>query len=148
MSQNVGGVPSAASPLPSGPSSLLEVGTLGKTRAAAGGRLERLASGGRVSRHFEQVAPHGKQPVAGGDPLVVIESGEQAQPRLGSFDHGQGERAIQRRHRVRGEAVEPLVEEQDLGPVGVPGLTGLVVDGCDRGLELVCTRGPPAGALA
>jgi len=86
--------------------------------------------------------PHGKQPVAGGDPLVVIESGEQAQPRLGSFDHGQGERAIQRRHRVRGEAVEQLVEEQDLGPVGVPGITGLVVDGCDRGLQLVRTRGP------
>jgi hypothetical protein len=57
----------------------LQVGALGDAGAASDGRFKRLPSGGGVSRHLEEVAPHGEEAVVGGDSLVAIEGGEQAQ---------------------------------------------------------------------
>ena len=69
-------------------------------------------------------------------------SSRTASPCAGPCDHGDGDGAVERHHRVRGDAGEEVVEPEDLDPVGVVGRGRLVVDGGDGRLQLVRADAP------
>ena len=53
-----------------------------------------------VTRHLQQVRPNCVEAVVGGQRL--LETREQPQSRRRTIDHGQGDRAVERHHRVAG----------------------------------------------
>ncbi len=59
----------------------------------------------------------------------------------GAVDVGEGDGPAERDQRSRGDGVEDLVEGEDLGPVGLLGGGGLVMQGGDRRLDLVRADG-------
>jgi hypothetical protein len=106
-------------------------GGLGKGRACLVGR----------SGHLQQVPAHGEQPMVTRYPLVAVQGCEQVQPRVRSLNHRHCQRAVQGGHRVRRDAVEELVQRQNLRPVGLLRTGRFVVDGGDGRLELVGAHG-------
>jgi hypothetical protein len=74
-------------------------------------------------------------------PLVAVQGCEQVQPRVRSLNHRHCQRAVQGGHRVRRDAVEELVQRQNLRPVGLLRTGRFVVDGGDGRLELVGAHG-------
>ena len=87
-------------------------------------------------RPAPEVRSYGVQPVIAGDPESASRAvAARARPR--SVDHGDGDRVIQRDHRVVREPQQHLVQLHDLRPIGLLGARRLVVDGGDRGLELI-----------
>ena len=75
--------------------------------------------------------------VVAGEGGVGLGGLQLAEGGLRAVDHGDGHDAVELDHRAGGEAVQVLVESQDLLPVGVLAGGGLVVDGGDGRLELV-----------
>ncbi len=71
------------------------------------------------------------------EPAVGGELVEQLEAVTRSAHHRDGDRVIQLDHRVVGDRLEQPVEGEDLRPVGRVGGRRLVVDGRDRGLQLV-----------
>jgi hypothetical protein len=57
------------------------------------------------------------------------------------MDHGGGDSPAQRHDRPGVHLGEQVVEGEDLRPVGVLGADGFVVQGGDRGLDLVRAEG-------
>ena len=51
--------------------------------------------------------------------------------------HGRGDGVIERHHRIVRHALEQAIQRQDLRPVGILGARRFVVDGRDRGLQLI-----------
>ena len=82
-------------------------------RSSARCLLECFTGLGVASRHFDQVAAHRVQPVVGRNAPVVGERREQLQPGSRPVHHGYSQSAVERRHRVRRNAVEHLVEGED-----------------------------------
>ena len=111
---------------------------------AAAARNSTMAAA-RSPGHLEQVGPHRVEAVVVAEPLA--EAVEQRQAGVGPLRHGDGDRAVERDHRVAGHPFEQAVQGQDLGPVGVVVAGGLVVDGGDRRLHLVLAHlAPPQRA--
>src|SRR5206468_899594 len=103
--------------------------------------------GGRgVAGQLQQVGADRLQAVVAGQPAVVVQGGEQVEAGQRPAHHGQGDGVVEGHHRAGGEPFEQLVEDQDLGPVGVDGPGRLVVHRGDGRLELVgADRGPGQG---
>ena len=88
-------------------------------RAASRGRPAR---GGVVAGHLQQVGAHGGEAVVAGDALVGVERRRAARGRrCGPVHHGDRDRPVERDHRVGRDALEQVVEGEDLRPVGVLG---------------------------
>jgi hypothetical protein len=51
--------------------------------------------------------------------------------------HGSGDGVIERHHRIVGHPLEQAIQGEDLRPVGILGARRLVVDGRNRGLQLI-----------
>ena len=71
------------------------------------------------------------------EPPVLVQPGEHGQPGARALGHPDGDRAVERDHRVRRGLLEQCVQRGDLRPVGRRRGGRLGVDGRDRGLQLV-----------
>src|SRR4029077_19233068 len=71
---------------------------------------------------------------------LEIEAIQNFQRRLGTFDLGDRDGAVQRHDCARRHRQELIIELQDLPPVGGGGDRRVAVDGIDRRLNLVRTR--------
>ena len=79
---------------------------------------------------------------------VVVEGSEQREPGARAVDAGEGDRAVECDDGARSDALQHLVQGEDLRPVGRRIRRRLVVHGRDRGLHLIRTDRPGAqGAL-
>ena len=106
------------------------------------GGLIRLAGCGGVAGHLQQVCADRGQVVACSDPGVGLEGVEQCESGVRAAGHRDSDNVVERYHRVVvGDVEEQLVKRGDLGPVGGVGVGSFVVDGGDRGLELVGADG-------
>ena len=74
-------------------------------------------------------------------PLIGFEARQQAERCLRAVHHRHRDGAIERHDRAGRDALEEVIEPQDLLPVGPGRGGGLGVDGRDRGLDLI---GPEA----
>jgi hypothetical protein len=83
------------------------------------------------------VGPHGVQAVVPGHAIIAVQGAQQVEACGGPVHHRERDGVVQRDHRVGGHAFHQPVEREDLRPVGVVCAGGLVVDGGDRGLQLV-----------
>ena len=91
----------------------------GRRPSRAGARGRRRGGGGRRARSSPSSVASRSSPAAGRCTIATRD------------------RVVERDHRVRREALEQLVEREDLRPVGLLGARGLGVDGGDRRLQLV-----------
>ena len=117
-----------------------QVVAFGDVRGPAGGLDVRRAGGGQVAVELVQVAADGMPPVAVAEHLAQPVGLEQ--PGGGTEDVADRDRASEHRggllaHRVVGEGDEVVVPGEDLRPVGLLGARRVVVQGGDRGLDLV-----------
>ena len=115
----------------------LEVALLGDARRAARRGSVAVAGRGVVAGHLEQVGADRVEAVVVGHAIVVVERREQVEAGARAVDHRHRDRVVEGDHRVGRHALEQLVEREDLRPVGVLRGRRLVVDGGDRGLQLV-----------
>jgi hypothetical protein len=90
-----------------------------------------------LAEQFQEVGSGGEQAVVAAHPFVGLQGGEQVQPGGGSVHHGDGDRAVERDHRVRGDLLQEPVQSEDLPPVRGLDVLGLVVDGGDGRLQLI-----------
>ena len=72
--------------------------------------------------------------------VIPFERSEQGEAGARSVDASQGDGAVQGDDRRRGDAFEHVVQGEDLPPVGLVVARGFVVQGGDRGLQLVRVR--------
>jgi hypothetical protein len=88
----------------------LEVPLLGQAGGAA--RRGPVAGASRidVAGHLEEVSSDRVETVVSGHPVVGLEAGEHVEARLGSPDHRDRDRPIQRRDRARRQVIEQLVQ--------------------------------------
>src|ERR1700694_1342809 len=70
---------------------------------------------------------------------LELEAVDESECRIRSLDLGDGDRAVERHHRARGDRLELVVQLQDLPPVRGSRIGGVGVHGVDRGLDLVWT---------
>ena len=116
---------------------------LGDVRGPTGGIRVRRGGGREVAAELVQLAVHRVPPVPLAEHLaqpVCL-----AQPGGGAEDVADRDRAPEHRggvlvHRVVGEGDEVVVPGEDLRPVGLLGACRVVVQGGDRGLDLVAAR--------
>ena len=113
---------------------------LGDVRGPAGGLGVSRGGGGQVAVELVQVPAHGVPPVALADHLAKpVRLAQTGGPTEGMADR---DRAAEHRggvlaHGVVGEGDEIVVLGEDLRPVGLLGARRVVVQGGDRGLDLV-----------
>lgn len=112
-----------------------------QARRAARRSLVARHSGLGVAEHLEEMGTHGVQPIVARQPFA--EGFEQHQPSRGPMRHRRSDRPVERHHRIAGHPFEQAVQPENLRPVGVLDACRLIVNGCDRGLDLVLTHGPP-----
>jgi hypothetical protein len=93
-----------------------------------------LVRRGRVAGLFEQVRPHGQQPVMPGHPAVAVESGQQVKPRLRALRLRERDRPVEGDHWVGCDPFQDQVQSVDLRPVGLGGVGRARVGGRDGGL--------------
>jgi hypothetical protein len=122
-----------------------QVVALGDVRGPVGGFGVGRRGGGQVAAEFEQVPAHGVPAVPLADHLAQPVG--LTQPGGGTEDMADRDRAAEHRgrvlaHRILGQRDEVVVPGEDLRPVGLPGAGRVVVQGGDRGLDLIAARAP------
>ena len=90
-----------------------------------------------VSGHLEQMGANGVEAVVAGQSSIGVERFEQLESGRRAVHHGRGDGVIERHHGIVGHALEQAIQRQDLRPVGILGSRRFVVDGRDRGLQLI-----------
>ena len=130
---------------PGGP--LLQVAPLGQ----AGGAARRDPVGGAGGRRGRRPSPAGARAprrAGGGAPAGRRRPGccSRSSPARGPSHHRDRDGVVERDHRVRRDALEQLVQGEDLRPVGVLGARRLGVHRGDRRLQLVRPEPAPARA--
>ena len=96
-----------------------------------------------VAGPLEQVSAHGIEAVVSGQSPVPVEYLQVTQAGIRAVHHRGSYGLVQQHHRVVGHLLEQMVQREDLRPVGVPDIRGLVVNRRDGGLELVRAGGSP-----
>ena len=102
-----------------------------------------LAGGVVVTQEVEQVRADGVDPVVADERRVGGSRIELGQGCRRPVDHADGDDPPQGHHRARRDHGVDVIEGEDLGPVGVPRRSRLVVDRRDGGLQLERSRSGP-----
>jgi len=115
----------------------LEVALLGDAQGAAGGQTVGGMCRLPVTCHVQQVCADRVDAVVTGERGVGFRRCELLETRLRAVDHRDGDEPVEGDHRSGRDALQHVVEPEDLPPVGVLEAGRLVVDGGDRRLQLV-----------
>ena len=117
---------------------------LGDVRGAVSRGRIRRRGGGEVAAEFVQVAADGVPSVTLAEhvaqPVGLLQPGGGA-PDLADRDGATEHRGGVLAYRVGGQGDEVVVPGEDLRPVGLLGARRVVVQGGDRGLDLISPRG-------
>src|SRR5579859_5534942 len=119
--------------------SRLEIALLWKARGEASSPLVRCAGTFPVAGHLQKMGAHGREAVVVTQRLV--ERSQQLQSRGWTVDHRERDGPVERDHGAVPDALEDLVDGEDLPPVGLSRAWRLVVDRGDGGLELIRASG-------
>ena len=114
-----------------------EVPLLRNARRPTSRGFERVRRVFRVPRHLEKVASHGVEQMVTRDSSIGVDRGEKVETGTGPEHHSRSDGSVDRRHRIRGDPIERLVEREDLRPVRVLRARRFVVHGSDRCLKLI-----------
>ncbi len=120
-----------------------EIALFGKAGGPAGRGAVQFARGLAIPRHLEQMGPHREEAVVPGQSPVGVQGVELLEAGRRTVDHRRGDGAIERHHRIVGHALEQAIQRQNLRPVGVLGSRRFVVNGRDRGLQLIRANRTP-----
>jgi len=74
------------------------------------------------------VPADGVEAIVTGDARILIERCQDREAGARPMNHRDGDRAIQRHHRIVGDLFEHAVEREDLRPISLLGASGLVVE--------------------
>ncbi len=107
--------------------------------AAAGEQVVRPC-GHIIAGQVEKMSPDSGDPIVAGQDRIALRRGQRLESDQRPAHHGEGDDPVESRHRSRRQALQQLIQGEDLGPIGVRGAGRLVVEGGDRRLQLIWTN--------
>ena len=119
-----------------------QVISLGNAGGAAGCTTIERDRRRMIAGHFQKMSANRVETMVLGEPRVGIQRRQQFQTLRRTVYHRSRNRVIEHHHGIVRGAFQQLIERENLRPVGVLGSSRFVMNGGDRGLELIAPIEP------